>query len=353
VGGRWHYRYARSYTCKQLGIEQVNLPDAPIDICPGDVFYAADYCPGDMIEAAKSNIYLKWKTLGLSINVLVYDLLPILRPEFFPDGANVTHEEWLRTIAECASGLICISNAVADELRRYLERNPPRRRDQLMINAVHLGADITTSTPRIGLPNKSEEVFPQLGVDPIFLMVGTIEPRKGHLQSIAAFERLWRDGYQVNLVIMGKEGWTHLPPSQRRTIPEIVDRLRNHPALGKRLFWLGGTSDEILLKLYKRADALLMASEGEGFGLPLIEAAQHGLPIIARDLPVFREVAGDNAYYFHGGDPESLADSLRDWLSLRANGFSPQSNRMSWLTWAESTRLLKKLLVKQHGTSLR
>ena len=70
----------------------------------------------------------------------------------------------------------------------------------------------------------------------------------------------------------------------------------------------------MLEQVYDSADALLAASEGEGFGLPLIEAAQHGLPIIARDIPVFREVAGENAYYFSGKDPQTLTEALRNWL---------------------------------------
>lgn len=87
-------------------------------------------------------------------------------------------------------------------------------------------------------------------------------------------------------------------------------------SIKNRLFWPQGVRDETLEQVYRSARALLAASEGEGFGLPLIEAAQHGLPIIARDIPVFREVAGEHAYYFGGEDAQTLADALRVWLSL-------------------------------------
>ena len=213
-----------------------------------------------------------------------------------------------------------------------------------MIEAVHLGADIIASALSTSVPSDSGDVLLQFGVGPVFLMVGTIEPRKGYLQTVSAFERLWHDGLQVNLVIVGNEGWTHLPNGQRRTIPEIVHRLRKHPELGRRLFWLDGISDEILLNLYGRADALLMASAGEGFGLPLIEAAQHGLPIIARDLPVFREVAGDNAFYFTGDKAEDLANSIMKWLYLASRGEVPRSEGMRRLTWEESTQELLEVL---------
>ena len=72
----------------------------------------------------------------------------------------------------------------------------------------------------------------------------------------------------------------------------------------------------MLEQVYCNARVLLATSEGEGFGLPLVEAAHYGLPIIARDIPVFREVAGKHAYYFSGENAQALADALGDWLRL-------------------------------------
>ena len=124
-----------------------------------------------------------------------------------------------------------------------------------------------------------------------------------------------------------------------------MTRLRKHKESGKRLFWLEGISDEYLDKIYAASTCLIAASEGEGFGLPLIEAAQHKLPIIARDIPVFREVAGDHAYYFNGLDPLVLADALKHWLTLRAENKAPQSDDMPWLTWNQSARQLLDTLL--------
>jgi glycosyltransferase involved in cell wall biosynthesis len=94
----------------------------------------------------------------------------------------------------------------------------------------------------------------------------------------------------------------------------------------------------MLLKLYAGSSALLAPSEGEGFGLPLIEAAQHDIPIIARELPVFREVAGEHAHYFSGLAPENLADAIGEWLLLWRAGKAPLSTGMPWLTWDRSAR---------------
>ena len=125
-----------------------------------------------------------------------------------------------------------------------------------------------------------------------------------------------------------------------------MKRIQDHPEHDKRLYWLPGISDEMLEHVYHSARALLAASEGEGFGLPLIEAAQHGLPIIARDIPIFREVAGEGAYYFCGEDPTALANALLRWLSL--GDAAPASTGIPWLTWRQSSsQLLDTVLGKR------
>jgi glycosyltransferase involved in cell wall biosynthesis len=79
--------------------------------------------------------------------------------------------------------------------------------------------------------------------------------------------------------------------------------------------------------IYAASDCLLAASEVEGFGLPLIEAAQRGVPILARDIPVFREVAGAHASYFSGNRADELALAVQGWLSLARQGAAPSSAR--------------------------
>lgn len=175
-------------------------------------------------------------------------------------------------------------------------------------------------------------------------MVGTIEPRKGYAQALAAFEQLWADDVEANLIIVGNEGWKGLPDNMRRTIPDIIDSIRSHPELNKRLFWLEGISDKYLEKIYSSSHCLITASEGEGFGLPLIEAAQHKLPIIVRNIPVFHEVAGEHAFYFDGKEPAALAGAIQDWLALNKSNQHPGSDSMRWLTWRQSVSQLLNAL---------
>lgn len=171
-------------------------------------------------------------------------------------------------------------------------------------------------------------------------MVGTVERRKGHAQVLAAFERLWSRDIDVRLVIVGKSGWL---------VDDLVSRLRRYAEGTERVVWLEHASDRELLDLYASASALLMASEGEGFGLPLIEAAQHDVPLIARDLPVFREVAGEGAFYFEGEDADALADAIEQWLALRAQDRHPKPRDISWLTWSQSAACLRDVMLGSEG----
>ncbi len=344
--GRWQYRYARRYTLELLGLPEGVLDDDPVEIAEGDIFYMPDFWTDGVVHATETGLYAQWRAQGVETSFMVYDVLPLTRPEFFPDRFSEMHAKWLSALADSADRLICISQAVADETRRWLQAKRPEALEHLDITALHLGADIAASAPTVGLPENAATVLNALSSRPSFLMVGTVEPRKGHLQTLTAFERLWAAGADVNLVIVGAEGWKGVPQDQRRTIPTIVEKLRHHPELGRRLFWLEGISDEYLEKVYAGCVCLIAASEDEGFGLPLIEAARHRIPILARDIPVFREVAGAHAGYFDGKDPEDMADAIKAWLALQARGEHPKSDDMPWLTWAENVERLKTILLR-------
>jgi glycosyltransferase involved in cell wall biosynthesis len=119
-------------------------------------------------------------------------------------------------------------------------------------------------------------------------------------------------------------------------VEELSTRLHNHPEQKRRLFWLEGISDEYLEKIYAASTCLIAASCGEGFGLPLIEAAQQGLPILARDIPVYREVAGEGASYFNSLTPPDLESAITSWLEgYRMNNYA-KSDKIKYLTWADS-----------------
>jgi len=343
TGDRLGYRYAMEFTLRFLDCPSAFNNDEPIEVQPGDVFLGLDLHPS--VVPFQMPYLKELRDRGVNIYFVVYDLLPVLLPHAFPEGIDHYHAKWLKSIVEF-DGALCISRTVADELREWLKTNGPERMRSFKVGFFHLGADVEDSVPSRGLPDTAHQLLAQLSLRSNFLLVGTIEPRKGHSQLIAAFDELWGAGVDANLVIVGKAGWDDFPQEMRRNIPQIIEKLRDHPELGKRLFWLEGISDEYLEKVYASCTCLIAPSEGEGFGLPLIEAAQHKLPIIARDIPVFREVAGDHAYYFSGMEPADLAEAIKKWLALYEMGQHPKSDDMPWLTWKQSAQQLLDIILK-------
>jgi glycosyltransferase involved in cell wall biosynthesis len=331
------YRYARQFTARSLGVSDSTWPDDPIEYAPGDVFFGLDLQP--QIQVAQRAFFQALRRQGVQVKFAVYDLLCVLMPEHFPTGSTDGFSDWLNVVAE-NDGAMCISRAVADELAEWAKQNDPARQRPFTTDWFHLGADVDNSTSTKGMPADAGAILDHIGTRPGFLMVGTLEPRKGHAQVLEAFEQLWQTGVDVNLDIVGKQGWM---------VEALVDRLRAHPELNKRLFWLDGISDEYLEKVYAASTCLIAASYGEGFGLPLIEAAQHKLSIIARDIPVFREVAGEYAYYFDAASSDGLAQAIKTWFFLYENKQHPQSDLMPWLTWKQSARQLSQTVL---GTAI-
>lgn len=334
LNGVWQYKRALDFEKKYFDLEIVE-ENYVVEPKNSDIFFGLDLMSW-IVDAEHQGLFTKWRCRGVNIVFVVYDILPIFHPEWWPQNGGNIHTEWLKTIAQVSDKLISISKAVSDEVEMWIEKNNIKKPKGIEYKYFHLGADIDNSTPSKGLPENTQEVLSKLELTKTFLMVGTLEPRKGHQQTLLAFEALWNKGVAINLVIVGKQGWM---------MDDFITKLKNHPELNKKLFWLEGISDEYLEKLYAASACLIAASEGEGFGLPLIEAAQHKKPIIARDIPVFREVAGEYAYYFENdNDSVVLEKAIVEWLEMYKNNEYPKSDEMPWLTWKQSANQLLQVL---------
>jgi glycosyltransferase involved in cell wall biosynthesis len=329
------YRYARKFMLRFLGCPDEGFADDPVEVRSGDVFLGLDFAAH--LVPRQVEVFSEWRNFGVRIFFVIYDLLPALRPDWFPEGTVACFLPWLKAQQEIGDGALCISHSVAKEAGELIKKyEPPSRRRPFRLGWFHLGADFANSVPSLGLPRNAQKIISQIKATPSFLMVGTLEPRKGHAQTLLAFEQLWAQGFAFNLIIVGNQGWK---------MDLLAETLRSHPENGRRLLWLEGVSDEYLRQIYAASTCLIAASEGEGFGLPLIEAAQHQLPIIARDIPVFREVGGDQVFYFHGRETQAMAEALKKWFLLFEAGRAPLSEKMPWLTWEQSAQnLLRKIL---------
>lgn len=336
------YYYARSFTLLLLGASEDALNDEPVEVYTGDIFLGLDFAPE---TCNLKSFYSRLQELGINTFFLVHDILPVLHQEWFPPcNSPSLFQQWLEHICLLSSKVICVSQTTANDIEEWININLP---------AKNCSSRTAVNYSCVGFPSIQENeltsdifsLFESFKNDFVFLMVGTIEPRKGYLQTLDAFSLLWSEGSSAKLLIIGREGWKPLPDNMRRTIPTIVERLNNHPELNKNLFWLNNADDNCLVHAYSSSSALLAASEGEGFGLPLIEAAHFNLPIIARDIPIFREVIGDYAHYFNGPSAEDLADAIKKWIANPALNKTIKGKIPTVTTWEESSERLLKLIL--------
>jgi glycosyltransferase involved in cell wall biosynthesis len=308
------------------------LDAEPVGLSAGDTFLGLDLS-AHLLPKYRQQIR-RWRANGGSVRVVVYDLLPLQRPEWFSDAAGNHFRKWIELLNSDIDNAICISDHVARELATNLGRRGPR------ISRLYMGADISASRPSIGLSVDVERASKRMRDHPTILMVGTVEPRKGYDVALDAFEYLWRTDPDnaANLVIVGKPGWK---------TSALQQRLLSHPMLDDRLLWLDRVSDEGLSLLYEAARGVLVTSRGEGFGLPLIEAASHGRHVLARDLPVFREQRLPNVSYFNDDSAPALARRLMDLLWAGPE----RTTVVDLLTWKESVdRFLVEIGLRERAT---
>ena len=266
---------------------------------------------------------------GGRVVTTVYDLVPLLHPEVTDEAMSRMFDRWLRVALVESDALVCISRAVADEVIAYVRKHNLPHRDGLRIGWWHMGSDLA----RVAEAKPRSELAAFLdGEAAVFLMVGTVEPRKRHRVVLDAMEKLWAEGSDARLLLIGKQGWR---------IEEIAERLRGHPEMGRRLLWIEDGSDSDIAHSYDRATALVFASVYEGFGLPIVEAARAGLGSIASDIPVLREVGGEGALYFPVDDADALAALMG---RVERGDAQPDPTRTVALSWDESVRQLLDML---------
>lgn len=328
------FRHARGFLQRFQGLDGEAEADDVLDAAPGDLFLGLDLSAH--IVPHNFECFDRLRRRGVSIYFVVYDLIPLHRPDCVnPDSVQLLWA-WYNAIGKLADGLCCISKAVAEDLALWCDQARPPRLRPLRIGHFHLGARLDQAvSPVAGL---STEDLDFMAARQSFLMVGTIEPRKGYAQTLDAFELLWDSGEDLNLILVGQPGWL---------MSEFLERLRGHREWGRRLHWFDGIDDVRLHALYAGSSALIAASEAEGFGLPIVEAAMHGLPVIAREIPVFVEIGAGHVFYFSGNQALDIASAVRGWIGLQADGKAPSSANIRWLGWRESAAGLLSLIVGQ------
>ena len=160
-GGQWHYRYARAWMSESLGCPSGCLSDEPVEFFADDVLLIADFISAYAAHAERAGVYASAKRCGTKIYFVVYDLLPLSMPDYFPPN-QFGYVQWLDALSRVADGAMCISQSVAHDLRDWLQGSGPRRDNPLRVDWFHLGADIQQSIPTTGVQSNAQEVLEKL-----------------------------------------------------------------------------------------------------------------------------------------------------------------------------------------------
>jgi glycosyltransferase involved in cell wall biosynthesis len=206
------------------------------------------------------------RTEPKTVHFLYFDALPLIHPSVYPRRADhLLRVSRYHLLVAGGENVAFISNAS----RRALERRLARR---TIANAI-------VATPGADAVQRPRRDPPATAAT--FVIVGTVEPRKGHRVVLDAFERMWSDGRDYKLVVLGTPGWER---------SDLFERLRGHETSG-RVKWRTAADDGAIARAYSQASALLFVSEYEGYGLPPLEALSSGCPVIVSEhLPALEEL---------------------------------------------------------------
>lgn len=256
----------------------------------------------------------------------VHDLIPISYPEYCRPGERERHIVRMNAVLKLGHGVITNSAATLAELARYAA-------DSGMSLPPAVGAKLASAA--LPAPQTSAPI-----AEPYFVMLSTIEPRKNHWLLLQVWRRLVeRWGAEApKLVVIGQRGWE---------CENVVDLLERSEVLHEFVVEFPSCSDQELATYLRYARALVLPSFAEGYGLPLVEALSMGVPVIASDLSVFHEIAGEIPDYLDPLDGPSwltaieaftLPDSpFRVAQLKRLHGFKAPS-------WSEHFALVDSLL---------
>lgn len=284
-----------------------------------------------LFNVGHSGLHERSYAEGVRCNALravffLHDLIPITHPEYCREGEATKHRQRLSTMISLGSGIVVNSNATLKALNNYAEQC-----------GLNVPPCVVASLAPARLQSSAAE---RPLASPYFVLLGTIEPRKNHLLLLHVWYQLVEKMGEnaPRLVIIGQRGWD---------CEQVVDMLERCEALRGIVIEKSQCSDAELSSWLFHAQALLFPSFIEGFGMPLVEALMLGVPVVASDLPVFREIAGDIPEYLDPIDGAGwrrlvLEYAQNDSLSRQAQCLRIKDYHAP--TWAQHFDALETLL---------
>src|SRR5271157_321924 len=255
----------------------------------------------------------------------VYDLIPILFPQFFGSREGGMLKEAFSDVSRDGWAL-CISQSTKNDLCNYLKGLDPSR-----AFVTHLGASsdfYPCTDPETMASARAKYAIPDA---PYLLTLSTLEPRKNIHRVVRCFAKtvLQEKIDDLCLVLVGTKGWDY---------EKVFEELDRYPALRKRIVLTGYVDFEDLAPLYSGALAFVYPSFYEGFGLPPLEAMKCGVPVITSNTSSLPEVVGDAGIMISPTDEDGLCRGLLTVIrdsALRARMSERSLARAALFSWGK------------------
>jgi glycosyltransferase involved in cell wall biosynthesis len=315
-------KLARTIVTAAIGIRKqsprITLRNGDILFCPA---YWHDVSP---------EIYRWIRSRGCDVVILLHDILPITMPNYYSHPARDHFRDNTIQALEIATAFTCVSKTTCKALSEFAQSRGKQGKFVTAYNGYY-------ALQRKGDWSRAKDYSFQK--QPL-LMVGSIEPKKGHLKVIEAIEPKWDIGYDRPLMIIGRTAWM---------AAEITDRIRNSKYFGRKLFWFTDFDDSDLNEAYSRCHALIFASLAEGFGLPMLEASMHRKPTIAYRTMIAEEILGEFGFYFDD-TPGSLSSAIDKFEDPEFyNRFCATLSNYKWPDWQDRVTALFDSFVNHAG----
>lgn len=229
---------------------------------------------------------------------LIHDLIPITHPQYCRAGEAARHAARMRNALAAADGFIVNSADTGRALTGFARSLGLEPAPTLV---AHLGIEPLAAPASAVAFTESAKAAPT--DRPYFLCLGTIEARKNHILLLRAWKGLRRTlgANTPDLVLIGQRGWE---------AQDTFDLLDSESHDHGRIVELARCTDGELATWLDDAEALLMPSHVEGYGLPVLEALSRGTPVIATDLAVYRELAPGIPLFLAADDEQAWQDAV-------------------------------------------
>lgn len=248
---------------------------------------------------------------------IFHDAITWLHPEWTSQDRQKQFNEYLKSLA-LYSKIICVSGQSAADLKKFWSDQNISGQSEIIVEPL----------PANGIPS-TDKLPPRQSDRPCILCIGTLEPRKNHLTLFAAAEKLWDQGIDFKLVLIGR------PVSWAKPNPK--DEIKRLQRKGRPIEWLGTVNESELAAQYHSSHFTVFPSLMEGYGLPIVESLLYGKPVICGSEGAIGELSKDGGCLTTNcSDPTALAEAMRRLLQkndLHAD-LTRQAQARTFRTWA-------------------